>query len=156
MNTFISEKLGEVLAFARMGSDTLEKGTKCFLKMMPKKDFERMEMMFKELGMKVAAIAEEGGVMEDVGKEADKTGEKVTKMRDTYLKGVWDDESDLLEWMGFYTGASLVHWRLIQGAAKKMKFDDLAQVARQAVGFYDALFVSDEATLEKIGAAGVK
>ncbi len=144
------------MAFARIGSDTLEKGKESFLKMLDQGGFSNMEKTFKDLEKKVREIAKEQDVEKEVEKESEETEKKVTEMRDTYIDGKWNQESEVLEWMGFYTGASLVHWKLISGAAESMKFEELMTVSRQAIGFYNNLFVSDEQTLKNIGASSVK
>ena len=156
MNTFISDKMGEVMAFAVIGSDTMKKGKKAFRKMLNQADIDTMENIFDGLEEKIFTIAAEQDVVKEVEKQAKETGKKVTKMRDTYIGRNWDEESELLEWMGFYTGASLVHWKLISGAAKELGIKDLEKLSKQAIDFYNALFVSDEKTLREIGAANVK
>jgi hypothetical protein len=155
MNEFVSKKMGEVLAFARSGRDTLEKGEEAFLKLLDQEEIDEINEAFDELESRVVALAEEQEVIDDVEEGAEETLEKVTAMRDTYLDGSWDEESELLEWMGFYTGASLVHWRLIAGAAGALQFEELEKVSRDAIEFYTGLFVSDEETLQEIGAESV-
>lgn len=155
MNKFISGKLGEVLAFARIGNDTLKKGKKGFVSILGQKRFRGMEIVFMGLEEKVLAIAQEQKVAADVNKEAEKTQKKVMKMRNTYIGQKWDEESELLEWMGFYTGASLVHWKLISGAAQAAKIRALITASKEAIEFYGTLFIVDEKTLKKIGAAEV-
>ncbi len=155
MNTFISHKLGEVIAFAEIGTDTLKKGQKGFAKMLDEKEIDDMKKMFSKLEKRLGEIAKEQGVEKEAKKKAAESKEKIIKMRDMYIDGKWDVVSELLEWTGFYAGASLVHWKLIAGAAKTMKFEELETVSRQAINFYDKLFVSDEEKLQKIGAERV-
>lgn len=156
MNTFISQKLGEVLAFARIGDDTLKKGREGFLKMLDEKEMEGLNGKFTELGNKVADFASKEGVGDEVEKEAKETEEKVRKMRDMYIDGNWNEESEVLEWMGFYTGAALVHWYLISGAGKSLGLSELESISKEAIEFYNSLFVTDEKTLQGLGASQSK
>lgn len=147
--------MGEVLAFARIGTDTMEKGEDGFSKLLSEGDIEDLKRAFNDLEHRIMAVAEADNALEEIEADSHAPEEKVLVMRDTYIGENWDDESDLLEWMGFYVGASLVHWHLIYGAAEALGFEELLAVARDAVDFYRTLFVSDERTLQDIGSASV-
>lgn len=127
MNKFIAGKMGEVLAFARIGADTLTKGKKGFAKMLKKSEIQFIGRFFKTLEAQVLILAKEEGAVAGVEKEAAKAQKKVTTMRNTYIGRKWDETDELLEWMGFYTGAALVHWYLIAGAAKASRLTDLLE-----------------------------
>lgn len=154
MNIFIEKKLGEVLAFTRLGADTMKKGRKGLLKIERAGNIKKMDKTFagfeKEILRVIKKIGSEGSVIQ-VEKNSKKTLAKLRKMRDTYIKGRWDEEAEILEWLGFYTGASLVHWRIILGAGKSLSSPQLSSLARKAVKFYEGMFVTDERILEKIG-----
>jgi hypothetical protein len=156
MNIFVAGKMGEVLAFARIGADTLRKGRKGFAKMLTKDEVQSMAKFFKTLEKQVLLLAREGDATEEVEEEASEAQAKIIKMRNTYIGRKWDEANELLEWMGFYTGAALVHWYLIAGAAKALHFKDLSKVSREAIDFYTSLFVSDEKKLHRIGAKATK
>jgi hypothetical protein len=156
MNEFIETKIGEVLAFARIGKDTLTKGKEGFMKILDQEKMDSLDKEFTELEQKVSTFAAEHDVTDKVEESAKETSEKVTSMRDTYIDGNWDESSEVLEWTGFYTGASLVHWRLVNGAAKSLKMADLESLGKEAIDFYSSLFSSDEKFLANIGAKSVE
>jgi hypothetical protein len=150
MNTFVAGKLGEVLAFARIGSDTLEKGKKGFAKIMDEDRIDGAQLAFDDLEEAIEAYAAAKEVSEKVAASAKEAEKKITDMRDTYIDGKWDEESEVLEWMGFYGGAALVHWHLLAGASENDA--DLKKLSATALTCYSSLFVSDEKMLREIGA----
>jgi hypothetical protein len=108
-------------------------------------EFQRIE----EGVLSIASTEEVSGLVEE---GATKTFDKVTRMRDLYIEGHWDEDSEVLEWMGFYTGASLVHWYLVAGAGKALASSSIESASRDAIAFYRSLFSADETYLQKIGA----
>jgi hypothetical protein len=156
MNTFVAKKIGEVLAFARIGKDTSKKGEKGFIEVLGEDCYKDTIKHFGELEKKIVAISEEHDVLGIVEEKAKKTTEKVTAMRDMYVGDRWDDAGELLEWTGFYVGAAIVHWKLVHGSAKTLKFEDLEMLSRQSIDFYSSMLDSVGEMLEKIGAEGVK
>lgn len=153
MNTFVSEKLGEVLAFSRAGKDTLEKGKKAFLGSIDEISLATLGKQFEEIESSIATLVTAENVSVAAFETAKHSADTITAMRDTYIEGKWSEESELLEWMGFYTGAALVHWQLIAGAAESLKHERLITLSTTAIAFYRALFVSDEKLLRKLGAS---
>jgi len=153
MNTFIAGKMGEVLAFARVGIDTLTKGREAFLKIFDASVLDAAADELKKLEASILALAKNEGRAEKVESGAQETANKVTKMRDTYLGGKWNEASEVLEWMGFYTGAALVHWYLLSGAGKAHGPAQLEELSTEALRFYTSLFAQDEKLLAKIGAS---
>ncbi len=157
MNEFLQKKLGEVLAFARLGSDTLDKGREGFVQIMQPQELDTLKERFNNLEQKVAGFAAQEDVTQKVEESASKTQEKVSSMRDTYIGDSWNESSEVLEWMGFYTGASLVHWYLVQGAAQQgasvtPSLNTLGDIASEAIALYGSLFSADEKFLQGIGA----
>jgi len=113
INEFIAKKLGEVLAFAEVGIETLERGQEGFASVLGKSAPEKMLETNKEhsaLLKKIAADDKQFGSV-TLAKSI-KTGEKLRKMRDLYVGDEWDNGVELLEWSGFFEGAALVHWQL--------------------------------------------
>jgi hypothetical protein len=155
MNTFISSKLGEVLAFARVGKDTVQTGREGFLKFISDNELEDISEKCESLENSISAFATKNNVTDDVEEAAEEAEEKITDMRDEYIDGEWDAPDEVLEWMGFYTGAALVHWHLIMGAAESMGNEGLRTLAADAVDFYSGLFVQDEDILHSIGERAV-
>ncbi|HRH26181.1 MAG TPA: hypothetical protein PLF31_01775 [Candidatus Paceibacterota bacterium] len=156
MNTFVAKKIGEVLAFARVGKDTSKKGEKGFVEVLGEECHKDTIKQFGELEKRIVAISEEHGVTSVVEEKAKKTTEKVTAMRDVYVGDKWDDAGELLEWSGFYVGAAIVHWKLVHGAAKALTFEDLERLSKQSIDFYTSMLDSVGKMLEKIGGEGAK
>src|SRR4051812_7468898 len=155
MNTFISKKLGEVLAFSRIGKDTVEEGKEGFLKILSESDLEEIGEKCDSLETGILAFAKKKHCVDEVEESAEETDKKVRDMRDEYVGGEWDQADEVLEWMGFYTGAALVHWHLIMGAAESLDQGDLRSLSAGAVDFYMGLFVQDEDILHQIGEKAV-
>ena len=155
MNEFLETKLGEVLAFARIGTDTLEKGKAGYEKILSEDDIKKLSASFNGLEEKVTSLIAKENVTEQVEEHAKETQDKVTDMRDTYIDGEWDESDEVLEWMGFYSGASLVHWYLVNGAAESLSLSELRDISTEAITVYRSLFSADEKFLHAIGAKGV-
>ncbi len=153
MNEFVSTKVGEVLAFARLCTDTLEMGRSALAEMVGEERLDSAEDELETLERSIAALAQDEHAVVAIETSATQTQEKLRTMRDTYIDGNWDEASEVLEWLGFSTGAALVHWHLLAGAARATDDSGLADVAKDAIRFYTSLFSSDEAVLAEIGAS---
>lgn len=153
MNPFILEKIGEVLALARVGSDTCIKGKAAFEKILDTEEVSTLHESFIQLEKDILIFefdTDERTVIDNSAKEAEI---KITSMRDTYVDGQWDAEDEVLEWMGFYTGAALVHWELLAGTADAIVHVELQELSYSALDLYQDIFVSDEEFLREIGSA---
>lgn len=153
MQEFIEGKLGEVLAFARLGSDTLQKGAAALSEVFDEKMLAEAGEAFDTLAENITNIASEESAGEAVESAAEETLSKVSDMRDTYIDNKWNESSEVLEWMGFYTGAALVHWYLIAGASNALGLEKLLALSQEAIALYSNLFAADERLLADIGAA---
>ncbi len=147
MNEFIIEKLGEVLAFATVGNETLEKGAGV------------LEDTFGAEKVKNAVIenrihAEQILKINPQAKEFhENTAEKLRAMRDIHLGHQWDTPIDLMEWCGFFEGAALVHWRIIEGAGEAMDSEEIMELAEAGLALHQELFDTVGAYLQEIGQA---
>ncbi|MDQ5955355.1 MAG: hypothetical protein QG621_358 [Patescibacteria group bacterium] len=155
MNTTIALKLGEVLAFTRVGKESIDKGKEVLGEVLHEDKIEKISADFDLFAQKIEALAKADDVTGDVSTKARETEEKVRSMREIYLADGWDDESEVLEWMGFSTGAVLVHWYLLAGAAEALQHAELTQLTTEALEFYTSFFTTDEKTLKKLGAQKV-
>jgi hypothetical protein len=152
MNTFLANKLGEVLAFARSGVESLEMGKQGLMTLLSEELIDNAQDELQMLEESVAKVAQEAHDATEVEESATRTQEKIRDMRDRYLDGSWENPGEVLEWMGFSTGAALVHWYVLAGAARAHNNEDLKTVSDKAIQFYTSLFVLDEALLADIGA----
>jgi hypothetical protein len=136
MNEFVAKKLGEVLAFNSVGTDTIEKGRAALTSSLGEErvhDMLEKNRMHSESIMKVATDA---GVIDTTLAKAGKTEEKLKKMRDLYVGEAWDNATELMEWSGFFEGAAIVHWTLVRGAAEGMNDEGLLVLAQEAVNWH--------------------
>lgn len=152
MNEFAAKKLGEVLAFNRVGTETVEKGRVALVEALGEEKILDMEEKNRIHGEEVMRIATEAGVIDTTLAKADKTGEKLTQMRDLYVGDQWDNATELLEWSGFFEGAAIVHWGLIKGVAEAINDENLMTLAEESVNWHYELLEMAEGQLEIKGA----
>jgi hypothetical protein len=151
MNDFTGKKLGEVLAFAQVGSETFQRGRVALVKTLGEDEYQALSAKFDSLAEKIASIARQAGVGEAVSKKAGATGDKLGTMRDTYIQEAWDDPAELLEWLGFFVGAAIVHWSLVKGAAETLGDQELLSFAQDGLKTYQDLFLRVVALIENVG-----
>ncbi len=151
MNEFTAKKLGEVLAFCQISTDTISKGRNALVTALGEEkvmDIEEKNHMHADEVMRIAT--DEGGI--DITLEkAQKTGEKLTKMRDLYVGDQWDNATELMEWSGFFEGAAIVHWALVRGAAEGMNHEGLLLLAEESVNWHTELLEMAESELGSTG-----
>lgn len=151
MNKFSAKKLGEVLAFAEVGQDTIEKGYEALVSVLGEdltNDFREKNHNQAEI---ISALADAESVSETVKTKTEKTGEKLKKMRDLYVGDEWDNPTELLEWSGFFEGAAIVHWRLVSGVAETLNNDELKKLAEEGIALHQTFLREAESHLEKLG-----
>jgi hypothetical protein len=151
MNEFVAKKLGEVLAFNRLESDTLSKGRTALVAALGEEkiaDIEDRNRLHNESVMKVATDA---GMIDTTLAKADKTTEKLMTMRDLYVGDQWDNATELMEWSGFAEGAAIVHWALVRGCAEGLNDETLLTLAEEAINWHYELLEIAEAELGTTG-----
>lgn len=82
--------------------------------------------------------------------KADRTAAKLRSMRDLYI-GEWDNVTELCEWLGFFEGAALVHWALVEGVAEVTRNESLATFASESKEFHETLLQEVADALVEIG-----
>lgn len=151
MNEFVAKKLGEVLAFNQVGTDTLEHGRTALVAALGAEKVADMEEKNRIHGEAVIKIATEASVIDITLAKAAKTGEKLKKMRDLYVADQWDNATELMEWSGFFEGAAVVHWALVRGAAEALSNDELLTLAEEGVNWHYELIELAEGELGSTG-----
>jgi hypothetical protein len=144
MNEFTAKKLGEVLAFATVGTETWNQGKAALTSVFGDEGVDSYVSALSTIKDSIHAIADRGGVLETVMGKLEKTGEKLRKMRDMYVGDEWDNPTELLEWSGFFEGAAVVHASLLQGASEEIGHAELLSVATQSLNHHKSIF--DEVT----------
>lgn len=131
-----AKKLGEVLAFAVVGKETIEKAPAYTSVFSEHNDhFQTYEKHANQL----QDLAQELGVSEIVMQKLEGTGAKLRTMRDTYVGDEWDNAMEIMEWLGFFEGAAIVHWKLVHGTAQKSNDPVLLALAEDAISFHEEI-----------------
>lgn len=152
MNEFVTKKLGEVLAFNRLGTETLEKGRAELAMVLGEEkmlDMEEKNHMHAEGIMKIATDA---GVIDLLLTKADATEKKLRGMRDLYIGDNWNNPTEILEWSGFFEGAAIVHWAVIRGAAEGMNNEELLTFTEEGINWHYEVLEIIESELSRVGA----
>jgi hypothetical protein len=148
MNEFTAKKLGEVLAFCRVGVETLERGGAALASVSTEEKVQEWALELKDQAQQIESLTQE---KEITLQKAEATGKKLVAMRDMYVGDEWDNPAELLEWSGFFEGAAIVHWALVQGAADALDNSSLADLAEDARSFHEDMLIGVSESLENIG-----
>lgn len=141
MTEFSARKLGEVLAFARIGTDTIERGRTALETVFGGAEgVDALLAANAQHAAEIEAMALAAGVSETTLAKAEGTAAKLGQMRDLYVGDQWDNAVELMEWSGFFVGAAIVHWSLVAGAAEGLDSDAMGTLAHQALGFHQGVF----------------
>lgn len=152
INEFIAKKMGEVLAFNQVGTDTFEKGRVALAEILGAEKVADIEEKNALHTQSLINIANEAKVLEITSAKAEKTNEKLKKMRDLYVADQWDNATELMEWSGFFEGAAIVHWQLVLGAAETLEIEDLSLLAQEGVNWHHEVLEMVEGELYQKGA----
>jgi hypothetical protein len=151
MNEFTAKKLGEVLAFAVVGKEIFEKGKDALTEVLTaegvRNDTDRAQLHADA----ITGLAEEKGVSEITLPKSEKTAEKLRSMLDLYVGDQWDNPAELLEWLGFFEGAALIHWKLVEGAASALGDSKLKELASTGVNFHQNLLTQVSTSIRDLG-----
>lgn len=150
MNEFTAKKLGEVLAFSNVGVELFERGESALKEAVD--DYDELKMAFDEQATQIKEAAETGGVLETTETKAQATGDKLRGMMETYIGDEWDNLAELLEWMGFFEGAAVVHWKLVEGVAETLGDSSLASLAENGTTLHHDLFHRAQEMIKQVGA----
>ncbi len=148
LNEFSAKKLGEVAAFARVGIETLVKGRNALSPILAVGD---TITLFEEHEKSLQGLAEGYGVTEIFDSKTTTTSDKLRLMRDAYVGDEWDNPTELLEWLGFFGGAAIVHWGLVLGVGEGKDNQILKDLASQAIHIHEELLTHARAHLQKTG-----
>ena len=152
MNEFVGRKLGEVLAFSEIGSETFKKGKSALDVVFGE---EKVREFIKEndnLKEEILSVAEVAWMIDVTLKKSEATNGKLRHMRDYYIGDDWDDPAELLEWLGFFIGAALVHWKLVEGAAETLDNGVLKELSEKGVSFNQGILREVSDKIKEIGA----
>jgi hypothetical protein len=151
MNEFIAKKLGEVLAFTRVGNDTIAKGRSALVKALGEEKVSDIEDKNRIHGEECLRLATDAGMVDITLTKAEKTETKLKQMRDLYVGDQWDNATELIEWSGFFEGAAVVHFALIRGAGEGANNEALSLLAEEGIATHYELLDLMENELAQVG-----
>lgn len=103
-----AKKLGEVLAFSKVGIDTFKKGEEGFKKVWDESYIDELVSINEDHASSLETLINSLDESEAGISKSKATGEKLTSMRNMYIGDDWDDPIELFEWFGFFEGAAIV------------------------------------------------
>lgn len=103
-NPQLAKKLGEVLAFALVGQELLERAGKAGETAFGA-SVKDMQKGFDKQVSASEKIADQA--------KTERTVKKLRSMMEQYIGDEWDNPTEILEWSGFYLGSAGVHWSLV-------------------------------------------
>lgn len=151
-NEFTAKKIGEVLAFCRVGIETIDHGKGALEQAFGgEAHVSRIRAGLSDHAAQLASVGKDQETASITFEKADRTGSKLKEMRDTYIGDEWDNPAELLEWLGFFEGAAIIHWALVLGVAEKQKDPSLKEIARAGIGFHRDLLNQVKRAIVRIG-----
>lgn len=151
MNDFAARKFGEVLAFAETFNDTVERAKETISKERSEDQIQQLLDASTDHATRIKTIVLAAGTSESTLKKAAATNTKLRTMRDTYIGDSWDELTEIYEWLGFYTGAAIVHWALIEGVGEGLQDEETAGLVKDAKEFYRQLMDESIKHLQEVG-----
>jgi len=139
MTEFSARKLGEVLAFSVVGAETLEKGRPALESVFGTDKVASMVETHKAHAAAIEKAATDAGMAEVTMKKAEGTGGKLRTMRDMYVGEEWENPAELMEWLGFFEGAAVVHFSLVHGSGEALKNAEVTSIATQGTEFHNSI-----------------
>lgn len=103
------------MAFCDLGLETFERARSVLEPAFGRKNYEDFLGDLKSDKEQIEVMADNKSVLSEVTAKAERTAEKIRTMRDTYVGDRWDELPEVLEWLGFFEGAAIVHFSLIEG-----------------------------------------
>ena len=151
INEFTAKKIGEVVAFCNIGSDTLVKGGDALHAQLGDTlalDIIEKNTLYKEALLHIVAGTAMLAITEA---KATKTGEKLSAMRELYIGDQWGNPTEVFEWSGFFYGAAIVHFALVRGSAEALGHEQLIELANEAIAWNYEILESIESKLAEVG-----
>lgn len=153
INEFTAKKIGEVLAFCEVGIDTWKRAS---LTLTNTLGAEQVTSYIDTNNAHLEALknfVEESGVSEITLAKQGKTVEKLTKMRDLYVGDEWENATEIMEWSGFFEGAAIVHFALLNGCAQGIDNSSLMIICEEGLNFHGEILDLATSELASVGQA---
>ena len=143
MSEKLAKKLGEVLAFARCDRETFEKARVALTSAFNDGHQSILDSFIAEI-VQIESFASATTLA-----QAEKTTEKLRSMRDLYIGEEWDNATEVLEWLGFFEGAAIVHWNLVKSLAEKEGQKEIVDLAATGFANHQKIFERVNAAISK-------
>lgn len=151
INEFMAKKMGEVVAFARLGVETSKMGSVALSSIMSEEQIKELEDTNGYHERSLYNLADQFGVTDIMDKKANATLDKLRAMRDMYIKDQWDNSAEISEWSGFFEGAAIVHWALVEGAGEGSRNEEVRLLAVEAKTYHENMLKQYDTYLKTIG-----
>ncbi len=151
INEFTAKKMGEALAFTQVSTDTITLGHAALVQILGEEQVQDMLDKNRLHGEELVRIATDAGVIDTTLAKAKKTEEKLKQMRELYVAGAWDNATELLEWSGFFEGATIVHFAVVRGAGEAHEHEALTTLSNEAITYHYELLDQAESELASVG-----
>lgn len=151
-NEFVAKKLGEVLAFAKIGEEVFERGRRALEEVFTEKGINEMLHSVSEHRVAIENLAQDMGTTDITIPKSEKTADKLREMLRLYVGEKWDNPTELLEWHGFFEGAAIIHWKLVQGAAEALDHVRLKELAKTGLEFHENFLSEVSKQIKNVGA----
>lgn len=151
MNEFGAKKLGEVLAFSIAGIEIFERAESALSPLFAEFYAETLQSFIEQKEM-VEGLAKELETEEITLKKAEGTKGKLIGMAEAYIGDAWDDPAECMEWLGFFEGAAIVHWKLVEGVAEEIQSDTLRDIADRGINLHKDVLSLVEDKIKEYGA----
>lgn len=132
MNEFTAKKLGEVMAFINVGAEQFLQAETALVSVLGQDFVALANETYTEHKKVLNQIAEKSDLKEVILTKADKTGLKLTAMANLYMQKPedWQDSAEVIEWLGFFEGGAIVHFKLAEAAAEELNLSEVIGFAR--------------------------
>lgn len=119
------KKIGEAIAFSRVGEDLFIRAKSALISGFGEAWYEEslkdMLQNREELDELVRSFGEDSFVVEE---KAGRTTAKIESMQSIYLSDDdWSDLDEVVEWMSFWVGGSIVHWAVLERSTNSLGLD---------------------------------
>lgn len=151
LNEFTAKKLGEVLAFSVVQKEIFAKGSDALSQVLGTDRVSQVTQSAEGHVRTIIDLATTEGVETTTLPKSEKTGDKLRQMLDLYVGDQWDNPAELLEWLGFFEGAALIHWKLVEGTGVSLNDPRLQGLSKIGVDFHQGLLTEVANGIKELG-----
>lgn len=136
MNDVTADSLGEVLAFAEAGLDTIERYHEGLLGELDQGQYTALADRLQEQNDEIKDLADANQQLAAVLTSAAFTVVKLHAMRDEFMGDDVESTTRLYKWLGLLCGGAIAHWAAVRGAGLSLNNAAITDLAERALAFY--------------------